>query len=386
MSLDSADRLAYLLQDFDYRVESDDFIRYEVDRLIEEDRASFEDEDFRRTIDEGIRNHIEERIEIRAQIAVRLRSALSGLDRETARIARRAIHALEDAEFPLLNVSLIVRSYTSYLFRTLEESQDHSALQEEAVRLIERWHNGEILREQMTRLLNAIGGPAIGPLADLLFQSGEDRMAAETAIDTLGAIRCSTTARILAHAVAEPLLDEDLELKAYAAGRALWPLQRHYILHELSAHEHEDLPFRWFQLLIECDELNAVDLILGELLVHGEDATYHEDLKALLELLRNSGDPEVEAKIVGVINAEDTPAQAKQLLESFIATFSPAPAVLENPWILASQRAELNRKYIAAAKLYDSGRTAEALRALDSILKADPEYPFAVGLKRLSSL
>src|SRR5262249_40914304 len=153
--------------------------------------------------------------------------------------------------------------------------------------------------------------------------------------------------------------------------------------HELSPHEHEDLPFRWFQLLIECNELNAVDLILGELLVHAEDTTYHEDLKALLELLRNSGDPEVEAKVVGVINGEETPAQAKQLLEEFIASFSPAPAAAENPWTRASHRAELNRKYLAAAKLYDSGRSSEALSALDSILNASPEYPFAVGLKRL---
>jgi hypothetical protein len=195
VSIESADRLANLLQDVDYDVESDDFILYEVDRLIEEDRASFEDEDFRRTIDEGIRNHIEERIEIRAQIAMRLRSSLSGLDRETARIAVRAIHALEDAEFPLHNVSLIVRAYTSYLFRRLEGNRDGSALEEEATRLIERWHNGEILREQMTRLLKAIGGPAVGPLAELLFQSGEDRTAAETAIDTLAAIHNATSAR-----------------------------------------------------------------------------------------------------------------------------------------------------------------------------------------------
>src|SRR5262245_47737581 len=383
MSIESSDRLANLLQDFHYNVEDDDFILYEVDRLIEEDRASFEDEDFRRTIDEGIRNHIEERIEIRAQIAMRLRSSLSGLDRETARIARRTIHALEDAEFPLHNVSLIVRSYTSYLFIALEESQDHSALHEEAARLIERWHNGEILREQMTRLLKAIGGPAVGPLADLLFQSGEDRTAAETAVDSLAAIPSATSARVLAHAIAEPLLDEDLELKAYAAGRTLWPLQRHFILHELSSHEHEDLPFRWFQLLVECDELSAVDLILGELLIHGEDATYQEDLKALLELLRNSRDPEVEAKLVGVINAEETPAQTKQLLEEFIATFTPPATPHENPWTQASQRSELNRKYLAAAKLYDSGRTAEAMLALDFILQTAADYPFAVGLKRL---
>ena len=383
MNIESSDRLATVLQDFDYNVEADDFILYEVDRLIEEDRASFEDEDFRRTIDEGIRNHIEELIEIRAQIAMLLRSSVSGLDRETARIAKRTIHALEDAEFPLHNVSLIVRSYTSYLFRRLDESRDDSALEQEAVRLIERWHNGEILREQMTRLLKAIGGPAVAPLADLLFQSGEDRTGAETAIDTLGAIDRSTSARILAHAIVEPLLDEDLELKAYAASRAQWPLQRHYILHELSSHEHEDLPFRWYQLLVECDELNAVDLILGELLVHGEDTAYHEDLKALLELMRNSRDPEVEAKIVSVINGDETPPLAKQLLEESIATFAPAPVTDENPWTRAAHLGELNRKYVTAAKHYDAGRSAEALRALDSILAADPQYPFAVGLKRL---
>src|SRR5215467_12894105 len=108
-NLEKADTLARLLEDFDLHVEADDFILYELGRFIEEDRVSFEDEEFRRTIDLGIHAHIEENLRIRALMAARLRKASNAG-------ARKTIHALEDIDSQLHHLSLIVRSYTAYLF------------------------------------------------------------------------------------------------------------------------------------------------------------------------------------------------------------------------------------------------------------------------------
>jgi len=384
--LQGPDALAQLFDDFDYGVETDDFLLYELSRLIGEDRASFEDEEFRRIIDEGIRYHVEENLAFRSGMAIRLRGSLHSFDDATRRLARRSIGALEDVESPLHNVSLIVRTYTAYMFRRLEDAAEQSiTLEDEARSLIERWQTGEILREQMTTLMKGIGRPAVGPLADLLFDAPEDRVAAETAIDILGAIRCSSSARVLAHAILEPVLEEDLEQKAYQHVRSMWPLPRPYILYTLAPHTHEDLSFRWYQLLIDGEELAAVDMILDELLVHATDPTYHEDIKALLELLRLSRDPEVESKVVGVLNTHEIPADASQILQGFLATFRPAAsASSDNPWAAASRLRNLNKKYLAAAKFYDSGRPDEAKRALNSILQVDPEYPFALELSRTS--
>jgi hypothetical protein len=47
----------------------EDFVLYELHRLIEEDRASFDDVEFRRLIDEGIRAHIEGNLQTRARLA-----------------------------------------------------------------------------------------------------------------------------------------------------------------------------------------------------------------------------------------------------------------------------------------------------------------------------
>ena len=65
--------LETILENFDYHVECDDFLLYELGRLIEEDRASLDDEEFRELIDEGIHEHVETRLELRAEIARRLR-------------------------------------------------------------------------------------------------------------------------------------------------------------------------------------------------------------------------------------------------------------------------------------------------------------------------
>src|SRR5262249_14491322 len=127
--------------------------------------------------------------------------------------------------------------------------------------------------------------------ADVLLDSPGNRTTADASLDLLGSIRTAVSARVLAHIVSEPMLDEDLEMKAYTYLRAMWPLSRHYILYSLKPHTHEDLPFRWFQLLIDSGEPSAVDRILEELVVHGSNTEYHEDLMALVELLGQARDP-----------------------------------------------------------------------------------------------
>jgi hypothetical protein len=53
----------------------------------------------------------------------------------------------------------------------------------------------------------------------------------------------------------------------------------------LHAGRARDIPFRWFQLLIDCYEPEAVDRIVEELRAHADDSTFREDLLALIELL-----------------------------------------------------------------------------------------------------
>src|SRR5262249_31546934 len=244
---------------------------------IEEDRATFEDEEFRRLIEAGIHEHIERRLHIRSNMAMRLRTSSTRPD--------RILHAIEDIESPVRDIPHVIHSYTAYLFLRLEQCS-------------------EIAPDE--RITTA---------ADLLLESPQDRSAAETSIDLLGSIRSAVSARVLAHVVSEPLLDEDLEMKAYNYLRAMWPLPRHYILYSLKPHTHEDIPFRWFQLLVDCDEPSAVDRILEELVAHANHLAYREDLRALVELLGQTRDPETEDKILQVLNSERAPRAAVEILE-----------------------------------------------------------------------
>src|SRR5438105_3125802 len=309
------------VENFDYQVPCDDFLLYELGRLIEEDRASFEDDEFRRMIDAGMHEHIERRLDIRAELARRLR-----VHKAVSR--GRVLHAIEDIESPLRGIPEIIQTYTEYLFRRLEECAANSP------------------------------NETVTAAADALFDSPGDRAATEAALDALGSARSAVSARVLAHAISEPMLDEDLELKAYEYARALWPLPRHYILYSLKPHAHEDIPFRWFQLLIDCDEPSGVDRILEEVLVHGDDPTYHEDLLAVIELLRHSSDPEMEDKILQVLNSDGTPRPAVDMLENFIKglTTTRSETKHEGPWAGLNRAYAANRKYLAAAKLFDKGK------------------------------
>src|SRR5688572_871110 len=269
-----AEMVAAALAGFDYGVDREDFVLYELHRLIEEERASFDDAEFRNVIDEGIRAHVQDRLDLRAQLAGVLRAA--ALQGEARTVALRVVHALEDVESDLCNVAVLVLSYTGYLFSRLE------ALDADAV------------------------DDRIATAADLLFESTGDRSAAEAALEVLCSSNSAVTARVLAHAVSEPLLDEDLEARAFAALKASWPLPRHYMLYNLREHPHEDIPIRWFQLFVEVDEPMTVELFLEELRAHGENPAYLEDLIALAETLQGCRDPELEDKILDAVNSTRT--------------------------------------------------------------------------------
>jgi hypothetical protein len=336
------------LENFDYRVDCGDFLLYELGRLIEEDRVSLDEPEFRNLIDAGIAEHVERRLDIRAEMAL-------GLRRGRTPGSGRVLHAIEDIESPLRDFSEIVESYMAYLFARLEECAS---------------------AEPDARITTA---------ADLLLESPDDRSSADTALDVLCGNPSAVSARVLAHAISEPMLPEDLEGKAYNCVRDMWPLPRHYILYSLKPHAHEDIPFRWFQLMIECEEPSAVDRILEEMIVHGDDPTFREDLIALLDLLSRSKDPETEDKILPILNSDDTPKAAVKMLESYLKD-TPAHSrgsTRTGSWAALDRAYAANRKYVAAAKLFDAGKKAEAGRAVDELLKEDPQYPLALMLRRL---
>jgi len=137
---------------------------------------------------------------------------------------------------------------------------------------------------------------------------------------------------------------------------------------------------------VECDELSAVDRILEEVTVHATQPPYVEDLKTIIELLRLSHDPQVEEKILAVLNAPDTPKPAVVLLQDFVSRFRPSSVPADNPWSRADKLAALNKRYIAAAQLFDSGKTGQAKAAVDAILQDEPGYPFAAALRELTTL
>jgi hypothetical protein len=132
---------------------------------------------------------------------------------------------------------------------------------------------------------------------------------------------------------------------------------------------------------VEVDELTTVDLVLEELRAHGESADYHEDLSALLDVLHGCRDPELEDKILGMINSPAVSPAASALLQKFLEEHQPAVVASENPWNRAEKQFDLNRRYVEAACLFDAGSVKDAQLELESILNEDPAYPFALMLK-----
>ena len=78
-------------------------------------------------------------------------------------------------------------------------------------------------------------------------------------------------------------------------------------------------------------------------------------------------------------------AEAQNILQQFLANFRPSSQPADNPWSQAARLNRVNRDYISAANLFEQGKPEEALRALEVILKALPNYPFAVALRNIIS-
>jgi hypothetical protein len=387
---ESVDIIARTLTGFDFKLRADDFVLFELSRLIDEDRASFEDEEFRILIDEGIQQHVEENLHIRAELAGRLRDSIPNLDPDTQTIARRVIRALENIGYDLRNAGVVVRTYTAYLFDRLQTLEATSKPEQEARARIESWKHGKLAGEDLTAAIHKLGEPAVGPIAELLLNEPENRESAELAVELLSSIRSAASSRVLAHVIAEPLLDEDLEMRAFASVLETWPSARPFILHSIDSHAHEDLPFRWFQILMEAQDLKGSQLIYDELCVHGRDANYREDLWALTMLLSQSRDPEIEDQVMGWLNSAETPSAVVPMLQEFLKDFRKPQAASPNsespdPWRERSRMLSLNEQYVGAAELWDSGQRAETKAALDRILEKEPEYPFAVMLKAFSN-
>jgi hypothetical protein len=284
-------------------------------------------------------------------------------------------------------VAFVVRKFAAYLFDRLQSIEDLSEGETEAREAIEAWKAGAITGEKLIAELQHIGRASLGPAADLLLNSTGDRNTAETALHVLSHIHSPVSARVLAYVVSEPVLDEDLETRAYSAVREVWRLARPYVLHSLHLHAHEDLPFRWFQLLIESDEATATDLIYEEMRAHGNQTNYHEDLWALASLMTYSRDPEIEDKVIGWMNNPDTPQPVIPMLQEFIKEYRKPESQpnSSDSWAERTRLRRMNEEYIAASRLFDAGRVEEAKQALDHILQREPDYPFAVMLKFISN-
>jgi hypothetical protein len=125
--------------------------------------------------------------------------------------------------------------------------------------------------------------------------------------------------RALAFAVSEPVLQESVESRAFEALRTLWPAPRSYVLYHLRRHTHEDIPFRWIELLIVAGELRGVDRVLEEVLIHASDPGSRPDLLSLLDLTARSLDPGREGKVLRILEGPGVPDDARTLVWEWLA-------------------------------------------------------------------
>jgi len=285
---ESADLLGDVLSEVEAPPFQDDFLVCQLGRLLEDGEPSFEDSDFRFLIQQGIRLEYDSDIGLRARFMERLRREAPEFRGRARRITPDVIGALEDVDFPLHRIGAVVRHYTRRLFARLEGTEGAEAVDD------------------------------LGETIDQVFEFAGDPEIAGAAIGRLARLASPVAARALAYAVAEPVLDETLEEQASEALRAGWPAGRAYILYNLRLHAHEDIPFRWLELLVAANELRAVDRILEEVLKHARDPAFRTDLLASLDLLGRSADPGREGKVLRILTGPHAPADARRLLADWV--------------------------------------------------------------------
>ena len=325
---DSADLLSDVIADIEFPIPADDFTVYELARLTADyERPLFKDEEFRLLVEQGIRLHVDSNVDLRARLVERLRHRAPEMDAAARKITPDVISGLEDIEFPVQRIGAVVSSYTNQLFQKLEGMPDSSEAEEEARRLLEEWRGGRLERQTLIEELREIGPAAVAPAADMLFESPDDRAAADTALELLSTLESNVSARILAYVVSEPILEEELEERAQQMLGEIWPTPLPYILYNLKRHSHEDLPYRWFELLVATRYTRAADRILEEVAVHSGLENFREDLLSILSLLDASKDPGVVGKILRLITDARTTEQTVRILEDWLEGSSMAEEI-----------------------------------------------------------
>ena len=103
-----------------------------------------------------------------------------------------------------------------------------------------------------------------------------------------------------------------------------------------------------------------------------------------MEVLQTCRDPEIEDKILDAVNSPATHDAVRPLLRKFLEEHKAPPHVSDDVWTRRSRALEMNRLYLSAAELFERGEQEKAVDALDKILEAEPDYPFAVMLKELA--
>jgi hypothetical protein len=326
--VDSTDLLAEYLEDLVLPVEPDGFLLFELGRLVEDGDLTFENDEFRLLIEQGILLSVDPDLDLRARMTESLRRNSAKMSPRARRITPEVIGAIEDADFSLDQVGAIVRCYTNRLIGELEATTGDSASEEPAdkepagqehARLqIEAWKKGTLDRQALFRELEKSGSDQVPAVADLMFDSLDDSEAVDIALELLQTMPSPLAARVVAYMVSEPILEEAQEVRARQILKEFWPLPRTYMLYRLKQHTHEDLPFRWLELLIEMHELRAVDRILEELVAHARNENYKEDLLAILTLLDRSPDPGVIGKLLRLMTDDSALEAPLDILEEWL--------------------------------------------------------------------
>lgn len=313
----SDDPIRKLLRTFDYDISPEDFFLSQVAFLVNEDRISLEDPEFREIIAAGFHFHLEDRPAVRSRLAQELRSLQTqnpGLQKTIGRLD----HALLSGE-PLGDDARLVESYAQALLRALERlpGEDES-LETEAASAIGRWKRGEILTPELESTLATLGRSAYGPMVEELAEAEENSAVSDVMVRVLAQIGSPAAYRILAHLIEQPSLNEALENTVAGILKDHWPDVRAYVLFRLRKHDHEDLPLRWFELLHECGEREGEDLALDEIVTHAAESQHREDLNHLASLLLAKGSPSVPEKILSLMNESHVSGQARKVLDNLI--------------------------------------------------------------------
>ena len=332
-----------------FGIQEDSFLLQELGHLIQDGEPSIQDDDFRFVIQQGIRLYVNPNIDLRARLAECLRHACPTMKGPERRIAYTVIGAIEDVDFSLDKVGAVVRGYTNQLLETLQRETDDDSRGAEERAWIEQWTQGGLDRQTLLERFGNVGSTGVPAVADLLFDSLEDPTRIQTALELLAVIRTPVAAQVLAYIVSEPILEELQEERALRTLRELRGLALPYILYNLKRHLHEDIPFHWFELLIDTDNTRAVDRILEEVIAHARSPSYREDLQSILPLLDRSNDPGVVGKLLRLITEDAVPDEAVEVIENWVEGSPLAGALdeaLEN-WkkgktILVRQRDDFN--------------------------------------------